>query len=360
MSDHAKFSPSAAHRWMSCPGSIQSCADIPNTSSWQADLGTRLHAVAADVLTGKGPHTLSGEEAEIVDAYVGYVGGLSCTPATKTLIEQRVSLDQDVWGTCDAIVIQPYVLHIVDFKTGSQRVDARNNAQLLTYAAAALTEFNVLPSPIAHEVRPVDVRLHICQPSIGWTDEWVVPVSDVRAFAKKVERAVKSACSPSPDYAPSEEACKYCPARNSCRPRAEFNIQMAVADFALADPLTLTRDDLARILPQVPQIVAWASSIQEFATSRALEGDTPKGYKLVQSGGARKWVDVAKTVEALIEAGLSRDMACKITPIGIGDATKLLGRNHSIFAEYTVKGEVKPVLAAEDDKRKDWNGAQDF
>lgn len=359
MSEHAKFSFSAAHRWMKCPGSIVACESIPNTSSWQADLGTRLHAVAADVLGGK-THDLQGEEAEIVDSYVDYVRELASTPKTKLLVEQRVTLTPDVWGTCDAIVIQPYVMHIIDFKTGSQRVDATQNAQLLGYAAAALNEFNVLPSPVHHEIRPVDIKLHIVQPSIGWYDSWTVSAQDVKDFVKKIKSAVAKACSPAPDYSPSDEACKWCPAKATCRARSDFNVNLAITEFALADPPTLSMQDIERILPQVPQIVAWATSIQEYATSQALKGEMPKGYKLVQSGGMRKWRDAHETIMALVQAGLSLNMAQKVTPIGIGEAEKLLGKKHQIFVECTTRGEVKPALARLDDKRKEWSGSGDF
>ncbi len=359
MSAHAKFSFSAAHRWMTCPGSIVASADIPNTTSWQAELGTRLHGVAADVLSKGIEHSLTGEEAEMVDFYVQYVRELGGED-TVTLIEQRVDLAPDVWGTCDALVIQPYVLHIVDFKTGSQRVDAKDNAQLLGYAAAAMAEFNVLPSPVRHPIRPVDVRLHIVQPSINWVDDWTIPVGYLQPFINKVKKAVASACSPSPEYRPSEEACKFCPARGSCKARSDFNVQMAIEDFALAEPATLSSFDLAAILPQVPQIVAWATSVQEYATSQALIGNAPKGYKLVQSGGARKWADPGKAIEALVDAGVPRESACKTSPIGIGDATKLLGKNHPIFSEFTTRGAVNPVLAPEGDKRAPWDGSHDF
>ena len=359
MADHAKFSFSAAHRWMQCPGSIVASEGIPNTNSPQADKGTRLHAVAADVLAGK-EHSLQGEEAEIVDEYTDFVLNKASAPATKLLVEQRVTLTPDIWGTCDAIVIQPYVMHIIDLKTGTQRVDAKNNAQLLGYAAAALNEFNVLPSPVAHSVRPVDIQLHIVQPSIGWIDSWTIPARDVVDFTKKIKESAKNACSVNPTYSPSEESCKYCPAKATCRARAKFNVDLAVTEFALADPATLTAQDLERILPQVPQIVAWATSVQEYATSQALQGQAPKGYKLVQSGGARKWRDPAEAIRALNAAGIPLDMAQKVSPIGIGDAEKLLGKKHTIFTEYTTRGEVKPTLARLDDKRRDWNGSGDF
>jgi hypothetical protein len=359
MSDHAKFSFSAAHRWMACPGSIVACENIPNTSSWQAEKGTRLHAVAADVLGGT-PHDLQGEEAEIVDSYVEYVRELARTPMTHLLVEQRVVLSQDVWGTCDALIVQPYVMHIIDFKTGSQRIDAEHNAQLLGYAAAALNEFNVMPSAVRHEIRPVDIKLHIVQPSIGWYDSWTVSAHDVGAFVKKINAAVAQACSPAPTYSPSEEACKWCPARATCRARAEFNVDLAVAEFALADPPGLSLRDIERILPQVPQIVAWATSIQEYATSMALKGQLPEGYKLVQSGGQRKWRDPGEAISALVEAGIALDMARKVSPIGIGDAEKLLGKKHHIFTDFTARGAVNPTLARSDDKRKEWGGTEDF
>lgn len=359
MSDHAKFSFSAAHRWMKCPGSIVACENILNTSSWQADKGTRLHAVAADVLGGK-THELRGEEAEIVDAYVDYVRELAQAPLTNLLIEQRVTLTQDVWGTCDAIVIQPYVMHIIDFKTGSQRVDATQNAQLLGYAAAALNEFNVLPSAVRHEIRPVDIKLHIVQPSVDWYDSWTVSARDVGDFIKKINAAVAQACSPAPHYSPSEEACKWCPAKATCRARAEFNVDLAITEFALADPSALSMEEIERILPQVPQIVAWATSIQEHATLQALQGHPPKGFKLVQSGGMRKWRDPDETITALVQAGLPLNMAQKVAPIGIGEAEKLLGKKHAIFTECTTRGEVKPTLARLDDRRKEWGGSGDF
>lgn len=363
MAEHAKFSFSAAHRWMECPGSIEACAGLPGTSSWQADLGTKLHGIAAAVLEGTATNLmddLSNEHAGIVTSYVDYVRDLSSAPLSKLLVEQRVALSRDMWGTCDAIVIQPYVLHIVDFKTGSQRVDAVGNAQLLGYAAAALNEFNVMPSPVCHSVPPVDVCMHIVQSSLDWVDTWTVPVATVHEFVKKMNAAAAKACAPSPSYFPSAKACQWCPARESCRPRAEFNVRMAVEDFALAAPATLSAAELADILPQVPQILSWATSVQSYATSLAIKGERLKGYKLVQTGGARKWRDGAQAIQALIGAGVPILAAQKVSPIGIGDAEQLLGKKHAVFTDQTVRGEIKPSLVPNSDRRKEWDGSGDF
>lgn len=364
MSDHARFSPSAAYRWMNCPGSVLAIesAVVQDRSSPQAERGTWLHDVAAKALAGEN-HSLTGEDAEIVDSYVSYVRTIMGDGKNKKmLIEHKVSLTDEIWGTADCIIIEPYVMHIIDLKTGSQKVEANGNPQLMIYAAAALNEFNVLPSPISHPHPPVDVVMHIVQSSIGWTESVTVSADRLNAYGKTVIAAANRASAPGAPFQPSDKNCQFCPIADRCKARSDFNLAIAVRDFALADPATISEFDLQAILPHLDQIESWVSSVRKYAISTMLGGGKIKGYKLVQTGGARKWADPVAAISAMIEAGIPPESSCKTTPIGIGDAEKLLGKSHPVFKLHTVKSDFRPFLAPMDDKRPEWvtNAAGEF
>jgi len=92
---HAKLSPSASARWMTCPGSVHLEPDFKGgDSSIYAEKGTAMHAVSDECLNkglepksfiGKtvNKHIITQEMVEIVQVYVNYIQSLKGQKFTK-------------------------------------------------------------------------------------------------------------------------------------------------------------------------------------------------------------------------------------------------------------------------------------
>src|SRR3990170_8244797 len=108
---HAKFSPSAAKRWMNCPGSIRLSENAPpQHESPYATEGTNGHFVLESFLKAeKNPNAvkkflLKQYPADMVDhAFIAAQKILSLVPyEAELLVEERVelpSIDENLGGT---------------------------------------------------------------------------------------------------------------------------------------------------------------------------------------------------------------------------------------------------------------------
>lgn len=124
MTKHATLSPSAAHRWMSCPGSVRMSAGIPRKSSPDAALGTAAHKLGEICLReGKdakpfigtiidtetdGSWEVTKEMAECVQHYLDEVLRLQKILGGVLHVEERLDLTAlvpDMFGTADAVIV---------------------------------------------------------------------------------------------------------------------------------------------------------------------------------------------------------------------------------------------------------------
>lgn len=74
---HAKFSPSSAEKWMTCPGSIAMEEGLPDSSSAFADEGTAAHFLASESLKNE------VHPATYIDRTIGVADEAFWTEVTK-------------------------------------------------------------------------------------------------------------------------------------------------------------------------------------------------------------------------------------------------------------------------------------
>ncbi len=354
MADHAKLSPSAAHRWMACSASILYPQD--GKSSAAADEGTRLHGVAESILkTNEATRLVSDEDMRLLLPYLSLVDLLPEMHGNTvtTLIEHKVTINDVCWGTADAIVYSVDRLDIVDLKTGTTPVRAKQNKQMMIYAIAAIVTLGLDPDLIKKVV------LHVAQPSIDNMDSWETTVAELHDFGHDLDRAIDFIQSGIFEYAPSPTACQWCPGAGVCKVRAKQVLISVAQDFddlvvpnakpALPDPDSLSPYQMAALFPHFKTLSKWMEQVEEHIVSLMLERVPIAGLKLVRSVKTRKWTDDTAAVEAMRAAGLKLDDCAPRKPIALGAAEKLV--DPAKLAHVVVDSSWRPMPVIESDRR---------
>lgn len=357
---HSMLGASKAHRWMTCPASVQLEATFPDEDSFYAAEGTAAHDLAEMCLKAqKPPETYIGVEVsgftvdeEMAYHVATYVDYCNAQEGDKE-IEQRV--DYSEWaeggfGTADCVVINDGVCHVIDLKYGQGvKVSAQRNEQLMLYGLGAAFDADA----------DIDtVQMTIVQPRLDHIDTYSIRAKDLYAWAnEKVKPAARRVFAPDPAFNPSPKACKFCKAKATCRALAKHNYELTLSSFDnLEEPLvvqvphTLNVDEIGKLLPKMDALIGWAQGVQKHAHKLLMEGGILPDYKLVEGRAQRKWVDSEIAEETLIQ--MLGDKAHVSKLVSPAQAEKLLGKAKAgEVTDLWHKPNGRPTLAPESDPR---------
>jgi hypothetical protein len=390
MTAHSRFSPSAAHRWMVCPGSLVLAAELPDVQSRYGAEGTVAHTLASLVLSS-GPglddakryigteHTQDGFDFVVDDEMAQHVNDYCKLVAEYAeggtlLVEQRVRISEDpeCSGTADVVILHPRRLTVIDLKYGrGVEVDAEDNQQLYLYAVGAVQEY-AITDPWT-EFETVTVVIH--QPRINRVAEHHLRIGELREFALAADIAmgVVAAAAKSvgtkefSDFlTPGEKQCRWCRAKATC-PALAAEVNLAVMRVASAADLAgldeAPEADLSESMSRVELIEQWCRAVRASVERRLITGKPVRGYKLVEGRkGNRAWLDVAVVEAQLKSWRIKAEQMYEKTLIGPTDAEKLLKKSAptkwSALQAFIRRSDGKPSVAPAADKRPEWDASK--
>lgn len=371
--EHALISPSAAKRWIACPGSVRLTEGFPDKGSKYAEEGTFAHSVCETLLrhyVEKIP--ASRKKAELAalkankwysDELMGYCkiyvdlvkatykDALKKDPSAVLDIEVKLDLGNfipDGFGTADAVIIYNDTLMVFDFKYGrGVRVEAKGNPQMRIYAGGALVAYHDLfdikrvittivqprvENGISSEEITADLLLDYCT-TIIWS------AADAAYRGEQIFKA--------------GEHCRFCPANGQCAAQAEENTAMMAQAFSLPEPMLLTEDELSEILAKAPVVEKWLKAVKDYALDAALSGTEIPGMKLVAGRSSRAYSDEEALLDSLHDAGVEDALIYERNLLTPAKLEKLLGKKvyAAIAAPYVTVSPGKPTLVPETDKR---------
>lgn len=287
------------------------------------------------------------EMSEHAEQYAAMLESLmAMIPNCTLMLEQRVPTGVPFcWGTSDAIIVSPQIVHITDYKYGKGVVvKAVGNPQLRLYGVGALEAFG----DILGEVHTV--RMTVFQPRLENIDTEELRAVDLREWRDSLIPIAERALGEGAEFGPSESACRWCGAAGSCPAQLKWATER---DFG-THPDELTDEQLAKALADLPAIEEWLNSLKQYCLDRIYSQGRPiPGWKVVRASGRRYVTDSDAAIAHLQEVGYALEAVANLKIKGIGELEKVLGRNFDEhMSAFIDKSVGNPALVPASDRRR--------
>lgn len=369
--DHSEWGPSAAHRWMNCPASVQATRNVPDIqteyaasgtashtlSQWCRERGVRCDKFLGTILrVGAFDNLVDKARVTSVNTFCDYMADLG----GHQFCEIRVDYKEYVpfgFGTSDGIAVVADTVHGVDYKDGSGVVvEAEDNEQLLLYVLGWLLKYHWLYPDVKF------VKLHIVQPRVNhFVQSRVYTVEEVFTWADTVvrERYAQTMLPDAPFKAGPWCSQNFCRIRFTCRHRAKDLLDAVVAsDFDDLDAATtlptrqlatLSHAEVDKILFRVTEVAKWAGEIRAWAASQIQQGVKIGEWKFVR-GRSERTLTVAEpdAVREILTYTSDNDLPIAEKELytepellSVAQLEKVLGKK--VFAEETDKKPAGPL-----------------
>lgn len=385
---HSLLSPSGAHRWSRCPGSLAMCKGIPNVGSEDAARGTVQHFMGEQCLSrdfepdryldetlsvckdesgeeftllGKDKHALWAFKvnAKMVQNVQTYINGVK-RAAGRQFYEKRIDTSNvlgvpEQGGTADALILHPVekLIEVHDAKFGFIRVDAADNEQGIIYLAGAADDYELVSDWET-------AKFVIHQPGIDHYDEHTYAIADLKArvadIAEAGQLAVRLLDAPREEVLkhlkPGAEQCQWCPVRGSCEARANRVRDMfETLSGDAKEPGLLTDADIAGSCRRIDEIEKWCKDLRSEGLRRALLGHKLPAMKIIIGRrGPRKWKD-KESAETALDMMLDVDQMYEpATLISPTEAERKLGDMYAPLAALVEQAPGSYSLVPEEEK----------
>lgn len=202
------------------------------------------------------------------------------------------------------------------------------------------------------------VHMTIYQPRLANISTYEVTKDDLLRWAEQdLVPAAKLAWDGDGEYA-SGDWCRFCKARETCRTRAESNMELAKYDFC--KPPLLSDEEIESILDKADSLASWVNDIKDYAYNEALKGKQWNRFKLVEGRSIRRYTDEAAVAQAAKNAGFTDIYRQSL--ITITEMEKMMGKAtfKEILGSFVSKPQGKPTLVHRDDKRPEMSTINDF